>query len=186
MSALTLAQAKSDLNITSVDAARDVKLQAEIDSAEATLADKVGPLSSTAITARVRVYGMGDTLVLPVLPVISLTSVTGVSGTAVTVGELHVDNEAGLVTYADGVRYFTEVQGLYDVVYQAGYSPLPADLLDAIKAVVRERWAPQRGAAGKPGSGTDSEAMTSGSESDYLSPRVLQMIEPYLEELGFA
>lgn len=181
MSALTLAQAKSYLKIASVDAARDTELQAAIDSAEATLVDHVGPLTSTSKTVRILLRSPNDTLILPVLPALSLTSVTGVlSGNTIDVDELHLESECGLVTYADGVRLFVESQ---DVVYAAGYSPLPADLLNGIKELVRHRWEPQRGGAGKPGTGADR---ADEPDADGMPASVVALIEQYADELGFA
>lgn len=184
MSALTLAQAKSYLKITSVDAARDIELQAAIDSAESSLSDELGPLASTPVTSRVTIFGYGDVLILPVIPVISLTSVTGVlSGVAITpLTDLHLDCDHGLVTYNDGLRLFWEYR--YDVVYSAGYATVPADLLNGIKELVRDRWAPQRGGAGKPGTGADKAPDP--ADADDFPDSVMRLIERRRQHLGFA
>lgn len=184
MSVLTLADAKSDLGITSVDAARDVRLQAVIDGAEATLADKVGPLASTAQSERIRSYPGARALALEGKPVISLTTVTAVkSGTVIATADLHIDARSGLVSYDDGYTTFTEE--LYDVTYQAGHSPLPADLLEGIKALVRHRWTPQRGPV-KPGT-IITRVEPDPDDDDHLPAIVADLIDRYaFVEQGFA
>lgn len=150
MSAVKLARAKDHLNITS--STNDGELQGVIASAESLLAKKVGPLSPTVTTARVR--GGDCQLVLPVTPVLSLTSVTPVGGTAVTIGDLDASS-AGLVEYVQGGRFGS---GTYVVVYSAGRAELPEHLEMAVLELVRHLWTTQRGPSQRPGS-TSSDAM---------------------------
>lgn len=142
MSVVTLAQAKSHLNITV--ATFDSELQSMLDSCEAALVKKVGPLASTATT--VDVEG-GRCLLLPTTPVVSLTSVTPINGTALTVSDLHVTT-SGVITWTLG-GCFTSTW--YTVVYQAGRATLPDDLKLAVLELVRHKWTTQRG-SGRPGS----------------------------------
>jgi hypothetical protein len=178
VSVLTLPLAKSHLNITV--ATHDVELQDAINSAEAAIAQKCGPLEAVATTSRVR--GGYSQLVLPVTPAISLTSVTPVGGTALTVGDLMV-TEGGVVEYTQGGTFGDR---WYDVVYQAGRSSVPDDLLLAVKELVRHLWETQRGPSRRPGSTASSETSNTIPGAAYIFPfRVAQLIAPH-EQPGFA
>src|SRR5690242_5393665 len=131
MSALGLADAKSYLNITSPDF--DAELQTFIDAAEAAIAQRVGPLTPTSVTKRVAGYGYN--LHLPIYPAVSLTSVTVVgSATTLTLSDLYLENSTGAVSY-NGGSFFSA--SAYDVTYMAGRSPIPADLMAAIRELLR-------------------------------------------------
>lgn len=169
MSALTIDDAKAHLNITG--SSTDVELQAMIDAAEAAIVKRVGPLVSTTVTARVYSNGYGA-LMLPTLPVLSLTSVTPVNGTALSLSDLYLDTTNGLVTDANGCSL---LRGWYTVVYAAGRSSVPADLLLAVKELVRHLWTSQRGSgAARPGAAT----MPDGA-SYSLPNRVLELLAPH-------
>lgn len=169
MSTVPLADVKAHLNITGTN--DDTELQAVIDAAEAAIAKRVGPLAPTSVT--VRVDGARAGLALPVTPVVSLTSVTPVNGTALTVGDLYQAN--GIITYPTGLT-FSAPYG-YDVVYVAGYSTLPADLVLAVKEMCRHLWRSQRGSGvRRPGSGAPEPTAT----PTFLFPYVVtSLIEPY-------
>jgi len=173
VSVLTLQQAKDYLNITV--ATYDTELQAFIDSAEAAIAKRCGPLAPTATTRQVDGYGCE--LVLPLVPAISLTSVTPNTGGALVVADLNV-TPAGVVSYTTSQGTFTAPW--YTVVYSAGRATCPADLLLAVKELVRHLWTTQRGAA-RAGAPTDTQG-----GPGYLMPyRVLELIGPHSAP-GFA
>lgn len=173
MSTLPLAVAKTHLNVTGTT--HDGEIQDTIDEAEAAIAERVGPLVSTPTTVRVR--GVSDALVLPVIPAISLTSVTPVDGAALTLADLYLDTEAGVVTYDSGGSFSARA---YDVVYNAGRSSCPDDLLRAIKELVRHLWITQRGPTGRPGSGTSDAAANTIPGAAYIFPfRVEQLLTPH-------
>lgn len=178
MSTVKLAEAKTHLNITKSDA--DGELQSTIDAAEATIAQHVGPLAPTTVTATLRGSSL---LLLPTAPVISLTSITGASGGALTVGDFTLDAAAGIVTYSSGAWFGSQ---WYTVVYQAGRTTCPADLLFAVKELVRHLWESQRNPARFPGSSiSDGPLDTPGAA--YLMPyRVQELIAPHAVHLGFA
>lgn len=147
MSVLSVAQAKEHLNITSSDF--DAELSGIIDACEDRIAADVGPLSPVATTSRVR--GRSWDLTLPVTPVISLTSVTPVGGTAMDVSTLYVEPKSGVLEFDSGFGYFPAYR--YTVVYQAGRSSCPDNLLMAVKELVRLTWGgSQRGGSKRPGS----------------------------------
>lgn len=140
MTVLDLAAAKEHLNIR-VDTS-DAELETFIAAAEAVLAQWVGPLEPTDLTARVAGYGWG--LHLPVFPAVSLTSVSPVGGGAADLSGLYLDQPSGTVTRNDGARF---TAWAYDVEWTAGRETLPDDLLFADKELVREMWTTQRGSA---------------------------------------
>lgn len=182
MSALTLADAKTHLNVTGT--AQDVELQTVIDAAEAAIASVVGPLEPTAITTRIRPTAYPG-LVLPVLPAYALTSITPRGGSALTLGTVQLDQAAGLVTYeAPGGGSWSATY--YDVVYQAGRNPVPKDLLLAVKEMVRHIWETQRGpgTGGRPGS-SQALANTLPGAAYALPIRVSQLLAPHAQP-GFA
>lgn len=177
MAALTVPVAKVHLNIKTGD--NDGEIEAVIAAAEVAIAERVGPLAPTAVTVRVR--GCLLALRLPVTPAISLTSVTPVGGTALTLSDLYLDADAGLVTYNSGDGF---AEAFYDVVYQAGRAVCPDDLLMAVKELVRHMWATQRGGSQRPGSQPSDALSNSLPGSAYTFPfRVEQLIAPHLQAL---
>jgi hypothetical protein len=146
MSVLTLADAKTFLNITA--ATYDAELQTFIDAAEAALVKRVGPLVPTSVTSRVPGYGYS--LHLPIYPVISLTSATPVLGTALTLSDLYLEQSVGAVSY-NGGAFFSSAG--YDVVYSAGRASVPPDLLMKVKIVLKFLWTTQRGTGARSGGG---------------------------------
>lgn len=170
MSALTLAEAKTHLNITV--STYDTELQAVIDSAEAALAKRVGPLVSTAVTRRIP--GGTYELALPVTPAISLTSVTPRSGTALTLTDLYLDTTTGMVTFNNLGPF---VAAYYDVVYAAGRTTCPSDLLFADKELVRHLWTTQRG--GTPRRSDDANPVPGAAH--LLPYRVSELIAPHVQ-----
>lgn len=144
MSVLSLTDAKVFLNID--DTTSDAELMAFIDAAEAAVAKRVGPLSTSTLTKRVPGYAWE--LHLPIYPAVSLTSVTPVNGTALTIGDFHLEPDVGAVSYNSG-SFFSSLA--YDVVYVAGRSPVPTDLLELVKKRLKIDWNSQRGSAARPG-----------------------------------
>jgi hypothetical protein len=179
MSVLSLDDAKTHLNVTT--SANDAELTSIIDAAEAAITARVGPLEPTVVTARVP---GGSSLVLPVIPAISLTSITPYGGTALTLdASYYLDVEAGTVTYA---MHYLFGYTYYDVVYVAGRTTCPPDLLLAVKELVRHLWKTQRGGMQLPGSQPSDALSTTLPGSAYTFPiRVEQLIAPH-ERLGFA
>jgi hypothetical protein len=178
MSVLALADARAYLNIAGSD--RDAELTSTIAAAEAVIAKWCGPLASTATTARVS--AAGGALILPTSPAVSLTSVTPVGGTALTLSDLYLDTAAAVVTYNSG----SFASGTYDVVYQAGRSTCPDDLLMAVQELVRHLWSTRRGPTRRPGSDPSESTSNTVPGAAYLLPfRVSELIAPHLQP-GFA
>jgi len=168
MSALSLIDAKAHLNLTTT--ANDVELQSFIDAAEALLGHIVGPLTVGSKTARVP---GGPVVVLPYAPVQAITSMTSPDGTVVDTTSTTLNGPAGVLYFTDNQTRFAS--GAYDVTFTAGWTTVPADLLLAVKELVRHLWATQRGATARPGSSVDQAPGAA-----YALPiRVEQLIEPY-------
>lgn len=180
MSVLSLPAAQAHLSLNSGQ--YDNELQAMIDAAEAVIARRCGPLTSTATTARVRGASVG--LTLPTAPAISLTSVTPVGGTAISLSDVYLNVGAGRVTYNSGAVFSS---CFYDVVYAAGRSPCPADLLLAVKELVRHMWQTRRGPTRRPGSEPSEATSNTVPGAAYILPfRVSELIAPHMiqPELG--
>lgn len=182
MSVLSLADAKKHLNMSAAVTTNDTELQAIIDAAEAAIAAEVGPLEPTTITTRVRANG--GVLALPVLPVVDLTTVSGLGVASLTVADLYVDETSGVVSYLNSTSAVTT--GIYDVTYRAGRAECPANLLLAVKELVRHLWEPQRGPTSRPGSRASDVAANTLPGAGYLMPfRVQELLAPYMLP-GFA
>lgn len=167
MPVLTLGEIKDHLNITSSD--YDAEIATKGAAAESALARKIGPLQSTSVTERVR-GGRGQ-LTLSTRPVISLTSVTPVGGTALTVGDLDVDPESGVIEW-DTSGTFSASR--YVVAYLAGWDPLPEDLRHAVLELVAHMWKPRRGPTRQ---GAEPEP-----DATFAWPRrVIELVAPYVQ-----
>jgi hypothetical protein len=174
MSVLLLVDAKEYLNIT-VNT-QDAEIQDFIDAAEAAIGAKCGPLATVEKT--VRVSGGGSRLLgLPVSPAVSLASVTPYASATIPMVDLHLDTAGARITYNDGSTFDASY---YDVVYTAGRTPCPDDLLLAVKELLRHLWGTQRGTARRPGSQVSTETSNTVPGAAYLFPfRVEQLILPH-------
>lgn len=191
MPVITLDEAKVHLNITG--STHDAELMGFIESAEGVIAKRCGPLGPTTKSVRVRGTSRGTgtgtyqrpsltdrtSLILPVCPAVSLTSVTPVGGTALTLADLYLSPNS-VVTFNLGGSFG---DASYDVVYVSGRATVPADLMHAVKELVKHLWVnSQRGGSGARKPGSDAPA----SSAAYLMPYAVQsLIEPYMQP-GFA
>ncbi len=176
MSAVLLADAKTFLNFPSTSS--DAELQDMLDSAEAHLAKRIGPLQPVIVPDE-RHTGPGP-LVLNRRPVISVTSATN-NGVAVT--DLDLDADAGKLygTFSTGHRSVR-------VTYTAGRAALSPDLERAVLELTGHLWESQRPAGARtapPGGFVDEDAGRGGGA--FLLPyRVQSLIESDLLPPGFA
>ena len=170
MSVLSLPLAKTHLNITRE--VNDSELQAIIDGAEAIIANYVGPLAVGG-SSTVRVTGATRTLILPTSPIGAVTAIATPTGTTVDLTTVTVNQAAGLVYFNDDISAFCN--DVYDVTFTSGWATVPADLMLAIKEMVRHLWATQRGGGTRANSPSQPDAAPG-----YLLPyRVEQLVEPY-------
>lgn len=183
MSVLQLQAAKSHLNLTA-GANVDLELQAFIDAAEAAIGRKVGQLEVTTHTERIA--GRRNQLEVTHLPLLEVVSITAEPGTALDVETLECD-PAGVISSVAGYGRFGA--HAYRVVYRAGWldpdddaAELQADLLLAVKELVRHLWSTQRGSGvARPGSRpADTVANTLPGAGYALPIRIEQLISPYV------
>ncbi|MCB9415384.1 MAG: hypothetical protein H6526_08870 [Actinobacteria bacterium] len=173
MTTLTLADVKPYLGQS--QNINDAEVQVFIAAAESAVEQRVGPLVIAEQTSVVRGSGTCD-LALPVCPVASATSVTGKSGSTVAVD--WISERAGVLHFESALS-----EDYYTVVYNAGWAAsaasVPADLLLAVKELVRHLYRTQRGPV--PAQGGQEPAGAA-----YAFPnRVLQLLQPYMSP-GFA
>jgi hypothetical protein len=181
MSVVALSDVQTHLNNT--DSGDATELQAFTNRAEAILGQRIGPIGSTSQTERVR--GLSSVLQLSHSPIISLTTVTSIDGTTIPTTQLTALSY-GRVEYKQW-GYFPS--RFYDVVYAAGYDPLPDDLKYAVLELVRALWETQRGNQPSASIGAapveEGQVLQSFGLATYdLPPRVQQLITPYLPILG--
>jgi hypothetical protein len=177
-SAVTLAAAQLFLNKTANPA--ETELQSFIDRAEAILTVRIGPLAATTVTDEWHAGG-SSTLVLRKFPVISLTSAAYFDGTALTIGDLTVDGDTGIVYWGyNTAGYFPDYgPRSVKVTYSAGRASLPADLQEAVLELTKHLWESQRG--GGRSFNTSADSTLEPVPTSFLLPyRVQSLIEPYL------
>lgn len=172
---LSVEDACTYLNITDQDDRVAASMPGIIAAAVAALEQRVGPLIARSVTETIG--GCRGALLVTTPPLSSLTSLTGCSGTSIDVSTLSITNW-GAICYLDGFSRFGEMA--YTATYQAGWSSdagsIPADLLIAVKELVRHLWMPFRGAPGRTPAATAPESNLTSFE---LPNRVLQLTAPY-------
>ena len=173
---LTLPIAKAHLNIPSSNTTNDGELIGLIEAAEASVASRCGYLESTAVTERLN--GYSGSLTLRKTPVLSITSVTPVNGSALSLSDLDPDLSTGLVRTVSGAGFWSR---RYDVVYQAGRTTVPADLLLGIKEQLRYLWQTQLGNTQSTGALPEDQFAAAESLA-VLARRVEQLLWPHLQE----
>ena len=183
MSVLDLAEAKTHLNITV--GTYDAEIQSTIDEAEAAISARVGPLTPVPRTSRVD--GYSNVLVLPFAPVVSLTSVTpaGAGATPMTLSALYVETATGVISWDrpySGYFWYPK----YTVVYSSGWSPVPLDLVRAVKDLTKSMWKTQRGGTQRPGTGGEPLPRTYlPGAPNTLPPEVESAIQPYRQSVVY-
>lgn len=146
MSLLDLVDVKPHLKIDSN--ADDTVLQAKLDAAEAFVSNATngtGSLSATTVTETV--YGLRE-IALTKTPVVSVTSATGEFAGAISLSDVSIDLNAGVIrSKANGWVIFSDY---YEVVYTSGYATaadLPLNLVEAVRLMTQHFYGPQRGPA---------------------------------------
>lgn len=135
---------------------------------------RIGPICVRSFTDRVRVES--GSLVLPKTPVQSVTSATRVpDGLQYVPADLDVDSVTGIVEALSG----SIARGKYDVVYEAGRDPVPADLKEATLVIGKHLWESQRGPrAGRLRNEDENRAQWAGA--GYLIPnRAAHLMQQY-------
>lgn len=178
MSAVSLTDVKAHLNMTG--SGNDTELQRFIDAAETAIGHRVGPLTPES---RVEKHNGGSSVIVLRSPrAVSLTSIAYADGSTYSSSDYDLDTDTGVLYLAYGGTYsrYPGGQRNVTVAYQAGWSSLPADLVQAVKELVRHLWETQRGAAtgARPGFADEDSAALAGSFSSWPI-RVRELLEPY-------
>lgn len=180
MTVLSVPDAKAHLQLT--QPVENTLIQSYIDSAVAAIGELVGPLEPTAVTDRVRTANAG-VLIVTTTPAISVTSITPIDGPALSLTGIDID-PAGVIT-ADGAAPFTD--RAYDVVYQAGRATCPADLVMAVKELVRAQWTTSvNGGRGPAAQRSERAANTVKGAEGTMPFEVSRLLAPHLLATGFA
>lgn len=182
MSVLNREDVKTYLNID--ETTWDDELDSFIDQAEASLGNRVGPLTPTPVTER-HDPPWGNPIVVRQLPAISLTSVTPTAGDPLDVTTLDLDPDTGILRLkGTSDRYWawyrTRFIGPYVVVYQAGWVTVPDDLKLGAMELVRHLWDTQRRMVQETKGATRPSDLQAGGAFAYPF-RVLELINPYLQ-----
>lgn len=178
MSAVTLAEAKTHLNMTG--SSNDAELQRFIDVAETAIGNRVGPLTPVSVTEKHN--GGASVIVLRQPRAVSLTSVSYADGTTSTLSDYDLDTDTGILYWNYGTAgYFGGPARNVTVTYMAGWASVPEDLRQAVKELVRHLWETQRGAnsGARPGF-ADTEDVQTGGDFGSWPPRVAQLVAPYV------
>lgn len=175
MTVVSLPEIKTHLNIPTSSTASDGELIGFIEAGEQSIADECGPLVPTTVTERVD--GQAIELKLHTTPVLSITSVTPVGGTALS-PPFDTDLGSGIIKLVSGGWFGSR---RYDVVYQAGRTTIPANLLLGVKEHIRYLWESQLG--NTPATALPEDQFAAGESLAALAHRVEQLIRPY-RQLG--
>ena len=109
-------------------------------------------------------------IMLKQFPVDSIQEVR-VDGTAITADEYHLDEETGRLWYKSDTQIqnweASDVEEYVEVDYTAGYATLPADLKDAVLALVRKAYL---GRKGDPSVNVKFESVPNAISTAYFDP----------------
>ncbi|MEV7394344.1 head-tail connector protein [Streptomyces sp. NPDC091215] len=178
MSIVTLADAKTQLNIPADNTNDDVELQGFVDAATAAVEQQLGTVVVPRTVVDQYDFGTGTTaFLLRAVPVISLTSIVSLDGSqswTVTSPVMHVDGPSGSVTVLSG----PPLTGMALVTHQAGLTAIGANTRLAAKIIIQHLWETQRGAVGvQLGGDTDNWSAGRGFA---IPRRALELLGPQL------
>lgn len=177
MTAPTLSDLKTHLNIPANDTTNDAELQSVLDAAVELVGQMVGPLAPETVTETH--YGLyTGLLVLKRAPVVSVTSIvtTLVSPTTVDPDYYVLDGASGMVRLLSG----RVLAGDHTVTYQAGWLVLPAPIRLATLIVAAHLWDTQRvPGARRPGFGQAAEPQAATPMGFAIPNRAATLLEPY-------
>lgn len=139
---LSLADAKSHLNLSTANTTHDDELREYVEAATEIVESYVGPVVTRSHTARVRGYRCE--IPLPHTQVTAVTAITDVrtGTTPVTLSDLTINTAAGVISYKSGVSF---PYGLLDITYTVGRSVVKANWTLAAKIIVKHLWETQLG-----------------------------------------
>ena len=139
---LSLADAKTHLNIPASNTAHDDDLREYLEAATEIVESYVGPVVTRSHTARVRGYRCD--IPLPHTQVAAVTAITDVrtGTTPITLSDLAINTAAGIIAYKNGASF---PYGDMDVTYTVGRTSVKANWTLAAKIIVKHNWETQLG-----------------------------------------
>ena len=137
---LSLADAKSHLNITTTT--NDDELREYIEAATKIVESYVGPIVRRTYTRRA--CGWRCEIPLPHTQITAITAVTLVrdGSTPITLSDLTIDTQAGVVSYKSGMRF---PYGDMDFTYTVGRTVVDPNWTLAAKHILKANWGSQLG-----------------------------------------
>lgn len=186
---LSIADAKTHLNIPAASTVHDEELRAFVEALTTVIEGPDG-LGRTVVRRAVvesRKVGWATTyLALHHVPVISLTSITDLDGATVwNIADFNLDPDTGVVTVLTGR---TPLSGLVQLTYLAGYQVIPGNVTLAAKMCLQEWWRTQRADRGGPrfagGPNQDDATLRAGWGMSLLIPEARQLLGPPLQGIA--
>ena len=174
-SIISLADAKKHLNIPATRTTDDDEILAWVQAITAVVENRVGPVVPRTVVERVE---SGYVLQLRKAPVLSVTSINTWlnSGTVYGVLNLRIDADTGVVENMNGYPF---TGGPFEVTYRAGRIVTPANVLQAVKIILKHLWETQRGASGLPLDNIAGDESVVINGFGYAVPnRALELLQP--------
>jgi len=150
-SVLSLQDAKEMLNIPAATTAYDTEIAAWVASIQTSLERYTGgPVITRPVTERAEATCGYTAILLRQRPVVAVTSITPDTGAAVSLSDLKIDVNAGVVRRALGLPFYA-AGPWFTVIYTAGWgTAVPAAFNSFARIVLDHLWATQRGPASMP------------------------------------
>ena len=173
-----LADAKEYLNFKTT--INDTELQKFIDRGIAEAERRLGAIVPVDVTEKHD--GGRSTIVLRQPRAVALVSVTYADGTTGDVTTFDIDTDTAVLyrssgqpaCFSGGSRYVT-------VIYTAGFSSYPPDLVEGLLELIKYNWETQHGSnRGGAAPGYAEEPETQGPTPGDWPPRVQQLLGPYI------
>ena len=148
---LSLADGKDMLNIPQATVTYDAEIAGWIASIQTSLERYTGgPVITRPVTERAEATAGYTALCLRQRPVVAVTSVTPDTGAALSLGDLKIDVNAGVIRRALNLPFYA-AGPWFTVVYTAGWgTAVPAAFNAFARIVLDHMWATQRGPASLP------------------------------------
>lgn len=172
---VTLPGAKAQLNILPDDTRYDAELSEYIDAATMLVEEYRSEVFALRPVVERLDLPWAARFTLATTPVNAITSVVRVSdGATLPAADLHIDDpRAGEVSVIDG----SQVYGLVDITYNAGYATVPGNVILAGKIVVQYLFeSQQRPKVGPQPIGGNDDYMTPGGLGTGLPPAVKALL----------
>lgn len=178
---MSLQDAKDMLNIPQTVTTYDAEIQSWIDTIEAGLEKMTGgPLVNRSIVERADVCGWREIL-LRKRPVVSVQSIADQAGQALSITDLDVDTNSGVVRRRLGLPFIT-LWPVVTVTYTAGWGvPTPPAFNRAGAIILDHLWQTQHGPSVRPSMAGDETTVDYGL-GFAIPNRAAELLAPYAVE----